>query len=285
MNPVVVIPVHSSLLSSAQLASLQQAREVLGAYPIVLVCPDSLDVAVFRRIDDGLSYERFPDDCFASFRAHQRMMISSAFYDRFRRYSHLLVYHLDAWVFRDELLDWCEQPYDYIGAPWRSGFDCLGLPEFRYAGNGGFSLRRVEAFARTLTMFDNRSLKSAKELVQEFSVRKGVSKLKHLLSLPLKLVGVGNSLKQFHHHYPYTEDKFWALACQVANPEFRVAPVTIATRFAFEASPEYLWKINSETLPFGCHAWRYEQNFWCGKIGIPWDTDFRPRNDDGDIVK
>ena len=40
---------------------------------------------------------------------------------------------------RDELLDWCNKNYDYIGAPWvKKERDNILLK----TGNGGFSLRK-----------------------------------------------------------------------------------------------------------------------------------------------
>ena len=36
-----------------------------------------------------------------------------------------------------------------------------------------------------------------------------------------------------------------------------------AIPFAFEAKPKYLYKINQNKLPMGCHAWyRYNLEFW-----------------------
>jgi hypothetical protein len=281
IRPAVVIPVHKPRLTDAETASLRQVQAVLGHYPIVLAAPESLTPDAYAAVCSGIEVAKFEDFWFQGFRQHQRLMISRQFYHRFERYTHLLIYHLDAWVFRDELQYWCQQPFDYIGAPWRSGFDPQGQPQFHSAGNGGFSLRRVEAFLNTLAMFDHRRHKSSLDLFREVAVRSGMSRLKHLASLPLKLLGVGNSLRKFYDHYPYTEDKFWAQSAALANPSFRVAPVDIASCFSFEASPEFLWDKQGKTLPFGCHAWRYEQAFWCDTIGLPRDHDFRPHNDHG----
>ena len=281
MNPVIAIPTHKPVLTSAESASLQQLTAMLSPFRIVLACPQTLDVSAYRSVCGDLVLERFDDRCFANFRSHQKLMISEDFYRRFAAFSHILVYHLDSWVFRDELLKWCQMPFDYIGAPWRSGFNSHGQPLFGSAGNGGFSLRRVDAFLQTLTMFDGRRLRTFGELIQEVRTRSGVSRLKHVVSLPLKLLGIGNSLSRFHQFFPYTEDKFWAHSAKLANPVFRVAPVDVAAQFSIEASPEFLWNFLGRSLPFGCHAWRYEQSFWCDTIGLPRDEDFRPHDENG----
>ena len=280
-QPTVVIPVHKQQLTVAESASLSQVVRILGAFPIHLVAPASLNLKDYLRVSPKLRCVRMSDACFENFRTHQRMMISRDFYQRFSDFSHLLIYHLDAWVFRDELLQWCESTYDYIGAPWRSGFDQSGEPIFHSAGNGGFSLRRVETHIKTLSQFNQRRYRSITQLVREFRHRTGISRLRHVLTLPLKILGVGNSLRRFHATFPYTEDKFWAFSAGLANAEFRVAPVDVARRFAFEASPAWLFESCGRVLPFGCHAWRYEQEFWCDTIGLPRDLDFHPHNEDG----
>ena len=112
-------------------------------------------------------------------------------------------------------------------------------------------------------------------------MRGGFSRLKHLLALPLKIAGYRNRLRDAYERYEYTEDKFWAILASRANPAFRVAPTDIAKRFAFEASPAALYAELGNTLPFGCHAWRYEQDFWCNQIGLPKDPDFVPHDADG----
>lgn len=281
MNPAVVVPVHKPTLTNAEVASLQQVSRVLSDFPVLLAMPRSMSAASYLGVCDSLQPILFDDEWFQSFRRHQKLMTSIQFYQRFDLYSHILVYHLDAWVFRDELLQWCEREFDYIGAPWRSGYDANGKAKFVSAGNGGFSLRRVEACLKTLEAFDGRRYRGLGALLRELRFRKGANALKHLAAIPLKLAGFGNTLRHFHQSYAFTEDKFWAYSAVLANNGFRVAPVETAKEFAFEASPEQLYEESSQTLPFGCHAWRYDQPFWCGQIGLPPDLDFRPHNEDG----
>ena len=36
-----------------------------------------------------------------------------------------------------------------------------------------------------------------------------------------------------------------------------------AIKFSFEVMPSYLYKLNNNVLPFGCHAFeKYESDFW-----------------------
>lgn len=44
---------------------------------------------------------------------------------------------------------------------------------------------------------------------------------------------------------------------------FRVAPIDIALRFAFETDVRKCYLMNSKQLPFGCHAWhKWDYSFW-----------------------
>ena len=115
---VVVIPVYKATLSAAEQATVAQGRDVLAAYTRILVCPKSLDTSAYLAIDADLQMEYFDDTFFANIKGYNQLMMSPSFYARFRKYQYLLIYQTDAWVFRDELLDWCQKGYDYIGAPW-----------------------------------------------------------------------------------------------------------------------------------------------------------------------
>ena len=53
----------------------------------------------------------------------------------------MLIYQLDAFVFQDDLAYWCQQNYDYIGAPWLRDRDFTGLRDkvwFRYQTAGSY---------------------------------------------------------------------------------------------------------------------------------------------------
>ena len=78
---------------------------------------------------------------------------------------YILIYQLDAFVFKDELKEWCQKGYDYIGAPWIATIEnTIWLKYFNIVarkfrsknknnreqiffkvGNGGFSLRRTSS--------------------------------------------------------------------------------------------------------------------------------------------
>ena len=117
----------------------------LGRYDRYLVAPRSLRVAL-----PGFGIRRFPDRFFKSTSTYSKLMLSKRFYKTFREYEFILIYQLDSLVFSDELIFWCEQEYDYIGAPWIKGKRMAHMAIYGMCGNGGFSLRKVHSFLEVI---------------------------------------------------------------------------------------------------------------------------------------
>lgn len=106
---------------------------------------------------------------------YNRMMLSEEFYASFPDTEYILICHTDAWIFRDELGDWCRRGYDCVAAPWlrRPLYDLPLVKQYMQwrermkrrrgeasrqvlygrVGNGGLSLRRVEAFRRACATY------------------------------------------------------------------------------------------------------------------------------------
>jgi hypothetical protein len=59
------------------------------------------------------------------------------------------------------------------------------------------------------------------------------------------------------------EDRFWAEYAQHYDPEFKIAPVDVALRFAFEAEPRRSFERLGGQLPFGAHRWqKFDRQFY-----------------------
>jgi hypothetical protein len=155
----VLIPAYRNNIPPYELYSLDRCNQIFNQYDRILCAPDGLSVDEYLKDYDGLKVMRFPSDCFESHRAYDRMMLQPAFYERFTSYRYILIYQLDAFVFRDELGYWCDAGYDYVGAPWignaaisdiassctriRRIFHGI-IPAYqKMVGNGGFCLRNV----------------------------------------------------------------------------------------------------------------------------------------------
>ena len=149
---IIVIPIYKSELSSYESISLKQCLKILYRYPISIVTP--LSKSIIENIVQGenISYQHVPTCWMNSISSYNKMMLNSSFYSMYEDYKYMLLYQLDAFVFCDELSEFCDMGFDYIGAPWISGQilhrhdgNCLW-----YVGNGGFSLRKISSFIHIL---------------------------------------------------------------------------------------------------------------------------------------
>lgn len=154
----IVIPVYKQTLSDSETKSLIQCLQTLGGHPIQLIAPEGLDTSAYDSCAGRpLPVEYFDPEYFRSVAGYSRLLLRKAFYQRFQAYRYILIYQLDAWVFSDTLLSWCSRSYDYIGAPWIEAPSApAGTPAIlnlsrrlkNKVGNGGLSLRRVQAHMR-----------------------------------------------------------------------------------------------------------------------------------------
>lgn len=152
-NVAVVIPNFKASLTANEEISLTQVKKVLGKYDLYFILPDSV------KIDYGcreIREQRYPDVFFSSVHMYSRFMLMPELYESFSNYDYILICQLDAFVFEDRLKDFCSMKYDYIGAPWTDGifFKKNEKEKMWYVGNGGLSLRKVEAFLRWIKKGD-----------------------------------------------------------------------------------------------------------------------------------
>lgn len=256
-NCIILVPVYKDVLSQDEAASLRQLENVLGHWDIRFVCPESLDMSAYDAITKApLEKERFNESFFDGIAGYNRLMRDNAFYRRFEEYEYMLIYQLDAWVFKDELQYWCNQGYDYIGAPWFSRFGTHeeGHKIWR-CGNGGFSLRKIDTFIHC-TSLD----------IPVYSLWGIISHAnRHILRNIIRYIRYPNNMDWFINHLANTwEDAFFCCDLSETSLALKCPKPEVAARFSFESSPSYLFSLTRGKLPFGCHAWRKMQfeDFW-----------------------
>jgi hypothetical protein len=239
--------------------AFRHVRHYLGSHDTFALIPED-----HPAIYPGFRPKRFPRRFFGSPRAHGRLLLSERFYRAFLDYEFILVHHLDALVFRDDLLTWCGAGYDYIGAPWLISPDTPHITESK-VGNGGFSLRRVRAFLNVIR--SRRHFVDPDEYWRAYCARTG--RFAQLVNRPrkfLKRYGIFNDVGwhiRWALHGDVHEDRFWAEHAAHYDPAFRIAPVATALRFAFEAEPRRSFERIGRRLPFGCHRWqRFDRAFY-----------------------
>lgn len=250
----VCIPVYKREPEKDEELTLRRCARVMGRHPIVFFAPETLELSPYRQWIPTAGEERFAPEYFDGISGYNRLLLSREFYDRFRNFEYILIHQLDAWTFRDELEAWCAREFDFIGAPFASPLPCGPrlLP-----GNGGFSLRRVEAFRRLLTpgagfMFrpEYSALLLACQLRQRRAVGTAVG--------ALRLVGIGNS-RRFRMRIvadgSRNEDMvFWEFSRRNSYGGLRMASVKDAWRFSWNSGYEPR-RAAVMPLPFGCHGW------------------------------
>jgi hypothetical protein len=256
---VVPMPNRSELTPEEQI-SFRHLLQFLGRYDKYLVVPKRL-----RLNYPGFKIKAFDDRFFGSVKAHRQLLFSPRFYKSFADYKYILIYHPDALVFSDQLEFWCQLDFDYIGAPWVKHKDAPYFGHSAYegkVGNGGFALLKIESFLRIF-------YSSVYYIEPSEYWRTGYSHkplYEQLWNLPkrfLKRFTFFNGARWELGRFNSNDDNFWANRGPHYYPDFKIAPVKTALRFAFECVPRYCFELNNYTLPFGCHAWsRYDREFW-----------------------
>lgn len=254
---VVIIPVHSPSPSAYELISFKQCFAILGSHPIVVLAPQGISLLKYKEVVGEFNVLFINPKWQANVRSYNKLKTSRFLYNLFKNYEFMLTYELDAFVFKDELVFWCDKGYDYIGAPWFEDYN-EDAPSANMigVGNSGFSLRNIQSARRVLkhihyknpleyevdtwTLYKARIKAPARWLISRFGENYTVQ-------------------KNFHYH----EDVFFSEVAPTYDKEFKVAPIEAATRFSFELRPKFLYDLNKQVLPMGCHAWwRYGFDFW-----------------------
>lgn len=249
----VVIPIYKIQLTRYEQISLAQAYRIWqNKYPLTIIKPQHLDLTPLLTEYPLLATESFDDKYFANIHGYNSLMLSAEFYERFVCSEYILIYQLDAYVFNDELEQWCKKGYDYIGAPWLVR-PIYNFPLLKFAswikkqycnllhctnsqasnfkvGNGGLSLRKTAAHLHAVNQL--------KDIVQQY--------LSH------------------ENNHMFNEDVVFALETNQHGINFRHPHYTEALAFSFDKYPALCFKLNSNHLPFGCHGWykRRMKKFW-----------------------
>ena len=247
----IVVPIYKPTLSEYEEVAFKQLFKVLGKHRIVIFKPTSLELSNLLNNYPDCEIESFSDYYFNGIAGYNRLMMSEEFYARFIDSEYILIYQLDAYVFKDELIDWCSKGYDYIGAPWLlrpiynfpllkftswtkrkycqfTSRPCSQMTRFK-VGNGGLSLRKVSSHLKAIT---------------------------YLRSIIKQYLQVRNHL--------FNEDVFFSIEVNRHGLNFTYPSWQEALQFSFDKYPSLCYKYNNEQLPFGCHSWykKRMKKFW-----------------------
>ncbi|SFZ92963.1 hypothetical protein SAMN05428642_1021101 [Flaviramulus basaltis] len=252
---VIVIPIYNDCPSEFELISFRQCFKILDKHPIKIIAPHGLSMGKYQEVVSSFEVVYIDSKWQSSIEKYNKLKMSQFFYKFFDDYQYLLTYELDAFVFKDELLHWCNKGYDYIGSPWFLGYE-NPTNEFLGVGNSGFSLRNVRAMKRAI-----RKVYINEAAHFYFGKRNRVTfKLSTLLNYLLIYFGENDTIQRAAHT---NEDAFIAQIIAKRIKDFKIAPIREAIQFGFEVKPKYLYQLNENRLPMGCHAWwKYDLKFW-----------------------
>lgn len=246
----VVIPIYKPQPTDYERIALTQCLRVLGNYPVWIVAPHSLDVSFYRDFSPILRFRTFDDEFFTNIQAYNRLMLSTEFYGAFLDVEYLLIHQLDAFVFRDELADWCRRGYDYIGAPW--------LRDRDFGSRGEELWFRVKQRVATLLALKKPDGITPREIISLNGVGNGGLSLRRVPAMLRYGRLFQKRIRTYEqtHQYHYNEDVFWGIEVNRYWPLLRIPAYRTALRFAVEFYPERaVEQYNRGQLPFGCHAW------------------------------
>jgi len=237
----IVVPIYKETLDNYELISLKQLFKILGKYPVTIVHPKKVSLYFLEKHGFRFSSQCFDDEYFDGVFGYNKLTLSSEFYLAFKSYDFILIYQTDAYVFRDDLIQWCEKGYDYVGSPWmarpQTQFrkSLLKLKSIFYkifnkgpkdseayfkVGNGGFSLRKTKVFI---------------ELCDKYK--------KHIADK------INKAPDDF-----VAEDVFWSLRIPDKADRLNIPDYKEALAFGFDRRPHIAYKANNSELPFGVHG-------------------------------
>jgi hypothetical protein len=103
----IIIPIYKETLSKYEFLSLKQCCLIFYKYPIIFITHENLDCSIYtdicRKAEVNYEYEFFGKKYFKNTLCYNALLLSFFFYAHFAEYEYMLIYQLDAYVFRDEL--------------------------------------------------------------------------------------------------------------------------------------------------------------------------------------
>lgn len=235
---IIVVPVYRQFTKEEK-ASFEQLIKILGKYPIDLLHPKSFAVDSIKKSVPSVTDTPMDDAWFKGRMEYNKLCLSPDFYRHYSEYSYMLIYQLDAWAFRDELLDWVKKGYDYVGAPW--------VPKDYYYK------WYVERHARLVRNLFPRKLMNIPHYIRNFSAGNGGFSLRKIKTMITITEDDKDIIRKVIEH-DMGEDEYISHIASRTH-KLNIPDWKTALAFAFERAPKHCYRLNKNKLPFGCHSW------------------------------
>jgi len=255
----VVIPLYTLNLSDTELLALRQCFKVLAHHDIAIIKPERLGLSALPDLIGGAPryrVESFEDSFFAGREGYNRLMLSTDLYRRFLDSRYIFICQCDVYVFRDELEQWCQRGYDYIGAPW--------LPAT--SDVSGWNLPRRAIYMMRRLMGKRHSASHPINL--KYRVGNGGCSLRHTRHLhdaSIELADVLSHAAGDTSTSENFEDVVWSVRINELRPgTLLIAPYQEAVHFSIESHPTMAMRLTGGQLPMATHAFARRRNrgFW-----------------------
>ena len=251
----IIVPVYKNKLEPLEQLALEQCLHVLNKHKIFIIKPESLDLTVLERYS-SLDYVSFADHFFENRHGYNELMLWEGFYEKFLDYQYILIHQLDAFVFEDNLQEWCDKGYDYVGAPWLRPNAYIDVfkalkSKLQIAVHTWFNLKQPDTDLPTEIQFENKVGNGGLSLRRVEKFYKACKKKNATLA----------KYKARTEHY-FNEDVWWGIELNRKTSFLKIPGYKTAIFFSFENCLERALELTGGQLPFGCHAFNLHLDFW-----------------------
>lgn len=269
-NRIIVIPIYKREIDKFEIVSLNRCCEIFNNEEICLLTYSQLDLSLYECVLKSYKIKFYVKllnkPFFIGIEGYNTLCLNRILYSSFQEYEWMLIYQLDAYVFRNDLDKFCNTEYMYWGAPTFKDTNFL-IPQ--HVLNGGLSLRNI---SYSLSVFDGlsyywRFCKIHLKKDEKWK-KKSFLKIPWLLFQAFCLKNEVPVIFKTRGIWALTyEDYVW---CAIAQSDKRLPPFSEAAKFSFENCCNELYRYNNNQLPLGCHAWYKFGNydFWKKYINV-----------------
>ena len=142
----IVVPIYHEDIYDYEEISLKRLHDIIydKGYDVFFIYPNGLNINKYLELYNTANLISMDNDFFTDIHSYSQLMLNYNFYNMFSMYQYMLIYQTDSYLFKDEIEEWCNKGYDYIGAPWfqSNGKLCS------ICGNGGFSAQPTNPVGR-----------------------------------------------------------------------------------------------------------------------------------------
>lgn len=245
MSTAILVPIYKKRFNNFEEISIDNLYSLFPDYPISFVCPTTFDRSYYISRYKSSTFYSFDDTFFVGLKGYNKLMLNVELYKNFEIYDYVLICQPDVYIFHNNLNEFLNKRYSFIGAPLPNSI--------------------VEGIEQKFTIdFDEkRSFSSISFFNGGISLRK--------VSDCIEVITKNNDLINRYLNNGWFEDSIFSILFSDAG--YIIPDRQTALSFAMELYPKQSYINNNHKLPLGVHAWfrndkreLYDNLFWFNKI-------------------